>query len=108
MSRVHVVSEPLTDYLRYELACYESSAEAGEDIRILPTERAAGLDLPSFDYWLFDNERAAVMRYGARGLWLQTEIVTDPAFVMSCRRWQDQALSRAIPLDAYMAGRSAA
>jgi hypothetical protein len=108
MSRVHVIAEPLTDYLRYELACYESSAEAGEDIRILPAGVASGLDLPGFDYWLFDDERAAVMYYGERGAWLRTEIVTDPAFAASCRRWQDTAMSKAIPLNAYVAGRSAA
>jgi hypothetical protein len=55
MSRVHVVAEPLTDYLKYELPCYETSADAGEDIRILPAEVAAALDLPDFDYWLFDR-----------------------------------------------------
>src|SRR6266581_5297034 len=45
-SRVHVITEPLSDYLRYELACYESSAEHGEEIRILPATDAAGLGLP--------------------------------------------------------------
>ena len=35
--RVHVVTEPLTDYLRYELGwSYPPNVEAGEDIRILP------------------------------------------------------------------------
>ena len=108
MSRVHVVAEPLSDYLRYELSCYESSVAAGEDIRILPADLAAGLGLPSFDYWLFDDERVAVQHYGERGAWLGASLVTDQAFVESCRRWRDMALSRATSLDAYMADRSAA
>ena len=38
--RVHVVTEPLTDYLRYELGwSYPPNIEAGEDIRILPTQQ---------------------------------------------------------------------
>ncbi len=49
MSRVHVVSEPLTGYLRFELDFYRGSVAAGEDVRILPRTRAAGLDLPGFD-----------------------------------------------------------
>lgn len=32
--RVHVVSHPLTDYLRFELVGYEANAEIGEDVRI--------------------------------------------------------------------------
>jgi hypothetical protein len=106
MSRVHVVAEPLSDYLRYELNCYESSVAAGEDIRILPADLAAGL--PSFDYWLFDDHRVAVQHYGERGAWLGASLVTDRAFVESCRRWRDVALSSATSLDAYMADRSAA
>jgi len=108
MARVHIIAEPMTDYLKYELACYESSVEAGEDIRILRADVAAGLDLPDFDYWLFDDLRAAVQYYGDRGRWLRAEIVTDPGFVAACRRWRDVAMSRAIPLDSFMAERRAA
>jgi hypothetical protein len=103
MQRVHVITEPLTDYLRFELAFYRGSVLAGEDIRILPGDLAVGLVLPGFDYWLFDGERAAVMYYGDRGTWLHTEIVTESSFVTDCRRWRDQALSRAVPLGDYIA-----
>lgn len=108
IQRVHVVSEPLTDYLRFEFGFYEGSVRAGEDIRILPSTATRGLELPDFDYWLFDDQRAAVMYYGDRGAWLRTEIVTEPEFVAACCRWRDAALSRAIPLNDYKAERSAA
>jgi hypothetical protein len=111
IGRVHVIGE-LTDYLRYELACYQSSFLAGEDIRILPADLATGLDLPGFDFWLFDagfpGARVAVNVYGERGAWLHAELITEPGFVADCCRWRDAAMSRAIPLDAYQAGRSAA
>ncbi len=35
IGRVHVISRPLTDYLRYEFAVYRRTVEAGEDVRIL-------------------------------------------------------------------------
>jgi hypothetical protein len=105
ISRVHVVAEPLTDYLKYEFACYQTSAEAGEDIRILPAGLAAGLALPDFDYWLFDDCRVAVLLYGDRGAWRGAEVVTDPQFAADCRAWRDAAMNRAIPLDSYLAGR---
>jgi hypothetical protein len=108
MERVHVVSEPLTDYLRFEFDFYRGSVRAGEDIRILTADDAAGLELPGFDFWLFDDSRAAVMYYAERGVWLRTEIVTEPGFVEHCRRWRRAALSRAIPFNTFMAERSAA
>jgi hypothetical protein len=112
IGRVHVIAEPLTDYLKYELACYQSSFIFGEDIRILPAELTAGLDLPDFDFWLFDagqpGAKAAINVYGERGAWLRAEMVSDPGFVADCCRWRNAAMSRAIPLDAYQAGRSAA
>jgi hypothetical protein len=108
MERVHVISEPLTDYLRFEFDFYHGSIKAGEDIRILTADAAVGLDLPDFDYWLFDDARAAVMYYADRGAWLRTEIITEPGFIEHCRRWRRAALSSAIPLKAYMAGWSAA
>ena len=101
IGRVHVIAEPLTDYLRYELACYQSSFLAGEDIRILPVGLAAGLELPAFDFWLFDAERpgaqVAINVYGERGAWLHAEIITEPGFVADCRRWRDAAMSRPSP-----------
>jgi hypothetical protein len=108
MQRVHVITKPLTDYLRFELAFYRGSVLAGEDIRILPGDLATGLDLPGFDYWLFDEERAAVMYYGDHGTWRHAEIVTEPSFIADCCRWRAQALSRAIPLGDYMAEGSTA
>jgi hypothetical protein len=104
-SRVHVVSEPLTEYLRFELICYRSGAAAGEDIRILP-RRLAPTDLPPFDYWLFDSQAAAIMSYDTQGTWLSTEFVTDPAFVADCCRWRDVTMRDSISLDEYTTGRT--
>jgi hypothetical protein len=105
MSRVHVVSEPLTDYLQFELDFCRGSVAAGEDVRILPRTWAAGLDLPGFDFWLLDQS-AAVMVYDQAGWWLHTELVTSPAFVADCRRWRDIAMSHALPLADYTARRA--
>jgi hypothetical protein len=106
MSRVHVVAEPLTDYLRYEFHSYRYGVAAGEDIRILPQAEAAGLDLPDFDYWLFD-EVAAVMIYDESTRFLRAELVSDRGFLADCRRWRDIAMSHAMPLADFMASRSA-
>ena len=53
--RVRVISEPVSDYIRWEHACTRRNIEAGEDIRWLPRTRAADLMLPGADCWVFDN-----------------------------------------------------
>ncbi len=53
--RVRVVSEPLSDYMRWEHACTKINIEAGEGIRWLPRTQAADLLLPGADCWVFDH-----------------------------------------------------
>ena len=56
--RVRVLTDPLTDYLAYQLArITEPAIEAGEDIRILTATKAFELELPPVDFWVLDNER---------------------------------------------------
>ncbi|HUY47277.1 MAG TPA: hypothetical protein VMV92_16360 [Streptosporangiaceae bacterium] len=53
--RVRIVSEPLSDYLRWEHACTDANIRAGEDIRWLPRTSAADLLLPGADCFVFDH-----------------------------------------------------
>lgn len=108
ISRVHVVTEPLTDYVRYELEPYRRDQEAGQDARILPRPQALALGLPQFDYWLFDRERVAVMVYDPGAVMLRAELSDDPVLVRLCDAWRGVAMSNAIPLDEYTERQAAA
>jgi len=107
VQRVHVVTEPLTDYLRFELEVYAHSVAAGEDIRILPVAPGEqDLDLPGHDYWLFDSRTLAVLGYDTDGRLDTVELVGDPAAVVRHSYWRDAALARAVPYAVYMCGHS--
>lgn len=108
IQRVHVVPEILTDYLRHEIDFYQGSVLAGEDIRILPEMHAGDIELPSFDYWLFDSVTAAVMEYDGAGICTAINIHSEPEFVARCNSWRDAALARAVTLAEYQAGKEAA
>lgn len=102
LERVHVVTEPLTEYVHFELTCaYPASVEAGEDVRILPRDVAVDLALPSCDFWLFDD-RLAMMRYDEGGNWLSVEFIDDALAVALAARARNVALQHAIPLSAYL------
>jgi hypothetical protein len=107
ISRVHAVPDQLTEYLQFEFDFYRGSVAAGEDVRILPRARAAALDLPGFDYWLFDDHVVAVMVYHDDGTWLRSDLVEDQDFVSACRHWKDIAMTHAVPLNDYRTGRAA-
>ncbi|MGO8892505.1 MAG: DUF6879 family protein, partial [Streptosporangiaceae bacterium] len=54
--RIRLVSEPVTDYVRFE---YDVTAAhnlaAGEQVRWLPRHAAAGLLVPCSDFWVLDG-----------------------------------------------------
>ena len=113
LRRVHVVEEPLSDYMRYEIAGYLRNQEAGEDIRLIPVpagEWPEGLPPLGTDYWLIDDgtpsQGAWSMEYDDVGGWLRAPYVEDPETVEDFRRWRDTALQLAVPLDDYL-GRDA-
>lgn len=77
--RVHVVTEPFTDYLAYELTWeYGLHAAAGEDIRIIPVTGRWPDDVPRSDFTLFDSRLLFQLNYAPDGTWLGSEVVTKP------------------------------
>lgn len=108
VQRVHVVTEPVSDYARWELTWgYAPSVEAGEDIRIIPVRGGEGwpLDVPQHDFWLFDACELYDMHYDPGGMWLGVEPVTDPARVAAACHWRDAALHHAVAWRRYMQAR---
>jgi hypothetical protein len=103
--RVHVVSHPLTDYLRFELVGYEANVTAGEDVRI--ANRGAHPELASLrrDFWLFDADTreafVVLMRYDAAGRLTDFVRTTAPEVIGQCRREREFAVTRSVPLRDY-------
>src|SRR5947209_13312783 len=56
LRRLRVISEPVTDYIKFEWLDAHELARLGEDIRWLPRQRASALLLPGNDMWCFDRE----------------------------------------------------
>jgi len=95
MQRVRVVSTPLTDYERFELALFPPSLEAGEDIRVISRSTVRVRE----DFWLFDSHTAVMLRYDSAGRFLHAE----PGQPSLCQRQCDEALAQSIPLKEYLA-----
>jgi hypothetical protein len=103
MARVHVVLEPLSEYLEFELTCgYPASVTAGEDVRILRRREWPHLELPDRDFWLFDDHVAAVMIYDGDGDFLGADTTSDPTAVAHYRQARDRLMQHSVPLADYL------
>lgn len=99
MYRVHVVSRPLTDYLRFELGWgYVRNQAAGEEFYILDTtEQPDPLDgVP--DFWLFDESAVVSMQYDDAGRFVGADVEPDAEAWIKRR---DAALASAVPFPAW-------
>ncbi len=99
--RVRVVSEPLSDYIRWEHAATRFNEEAGEDIRWLPRHHPAVERLPRHDFWLFDSRWVCVLHFDEEDVPNQYEVIDDPATVLLHCQWRDIAWHYATPHREY-------
>lgn len=85
MRRARVVSEPATEYVRYEHRLTASlNIGAGELVRWLPRRRASDLALPGNDFWLLDRRLVRFIHFAGDGEYLGDELTEDPAVVQLC------------------------
>lgn len=101
LRRLRIISEPVTDYIRFEWLDAFKLAEAGEDVRWLPRRRASTLFLPGNDFWLFDNETIAFTHFSGNGEVLDHELSTDPELVAASKAAFEAAWALAMPHGEY-------
>ena len=102
--KVHIVRSPIVEYLRFECEWgYAVSAEYGQEVYILDeSERARPAGIPDEDFWLFDDDTVARLRYDPDGGFVGAELA-EPALVPGYRRYRDLALRAAEPFATWWA-----
>ncbi|WKU46715.1 hypothetical protein Q3V23_23105 [Streptomyces sp. VNUA116] len=82
--RARIVSEPVTDYIRYEHALTPVNIAVGEQVRWLPRRQASDIALPGNDLWLIDDRLVLFHFFSGVGDWTGHEYSEDPAAVELC------------------------
>jgi hypothetical protein len=101
MRRVHVVTRPLSDYLRFEFQWgYVYSVKAGEEIRILDLTDQPNPGLPEEDFWMFDERQIIRMLYRTDGTHLGRDKLVNPDLGRYLR-YRDLAWENSIPFEDY-------
>lgn len=102
VGRVHVVTRPLTDYLRFEFDHYRHNVEAGEDIRILDVTERPNPVADTQDFWMFDRSKVVLMHYEPDGTQISREVHEgSPAPFLEFQRI---AIAESVPFAEYVKG----
>jgi hypothetical protein len=101
--RARVVSEPVSDYIRFEHGITFMNVAAGEDVRWLPRRRASRLLLPGNDFWVFDDRVVLWNHFTGEGEASPDgrELDSDPEAVKACALAFEAIWDRAVPHGEY-------
>ncbi len=99
--RARIVSEPVSEYIRFEYDVTFTNLAAGEDVRWLPRARATDIALPGNDFWLIDGSVAMVHHFSGNGDFVTEEVTADAAVVKLCASAFEAVWERAIPHGDY-------
>lgn len=99
--RARVVSEPVTDYIRFEHSGTPVIIAAGETVRWLPRRRASDIALPGNDFWLIDDKLVRFNHFTGDGDAADPEMSDDSAVAELCRAAFETVWERGTPHDRY-------
>ncbi|MGW2369644.1 DUF6879 family protein [Streptomyces sp. NPDC001667] len=101
--RVHVLSRPLTDYLRFELSWgYQRNAAAGEEFFILDITARENPIPDAPDFWLFDERAIGAMSYDGDGAYLGVDFLGGES-LSEFLGYRDTAMAQAVPFSEWWA-----
>lgn len=110
-SRVHLIREPLSEYLRYQLTGYVESQAVGEVIRLASLDNHPELAELGPDSWLFDagtpGAFGVLLRFDVSGNLLGIEAI-EQAAVSEFERQREIALRYSVSLARYLVSHTVA
>ncbi|QXE37097.1 hypothetical protein KQY30_25645 [Streptomyces sp. GMY02] len=99
--RARVISEPPSEYIRYEHSFTFTNVAAGEEVRWLPRGSASDIVLPDHDFWLFDGRLVQFNIFDDAGRWIRTDQTEDSTAATRCATAFEDVWERAIPHEKY-------
>lgn len=99
--RVHVVSLPLSDYIKYEIAAYKITKE---DVGLISRSDYVNIKKPfePKDFWLIDGRHLFLVNYDKDGRWRSFEHIKDRQEVDRYDELRRLLLSRSTPIKKFL------
>jgi hypothetical protein len=101
MRRARIVSEPVSEYIRFEHSGTFTNVAAGEQIRWLPRRQASDIALPGNDFWLFDDELVQFNHFTGEGESAGPSFSEDPGAIKLCASAFEAVWERGTPHEQY-------
>ncbi|GGX63122.1 DUF6879 family protein [Streptomyces hiroshimensis] len=101
MRRARIVSEPVTDYIRFEHSSTFTNVAAGELVRWLPRRQTFDLALPGVDFWLIDERIVRFNHFSGDGVDTEPQVSEDPDVIKLCATAFEAVWDRGIPHEQY-------
>ncbi|GHF41204.1 hypothetical protein GCM10018790_18540 [Kitasatospora xanthocidica] len=95
--RARIVSEPASEYIRFEHEITFRNIASGEQVRWLPRWQATDLALPGNDFWLIDGRTLVVHHFSGEGDVVDHEVTKAPGTVRLCTSAFEAVWERAVP-----------
>ncbi|WP_031080973.1 DUF6879 family protein [Streptomyces sp. NRRL WC-3549] len=99
--RARVVSEPVSEYIRWEHDATQGNLAAGEDVRWLSRSQVTGFLVPANDFWLFDGKLLRIHHFAGGGSHVRDELDTDAETLKLCASAFESIWQRATPHSEY-------
>ncbi|MEU3252880.1 DUF6879 family protein [Streptomyces sp. NPDC006997] len=99
--RARIVSEPVSEYIRFEHSNTFTNIAAGEQVRWLPRRQASDIALPGNDFWLFDGRLIRWNHFTGDGASAGQELSEDSTAAKLCVEAFEAVWERAIPHEQY-------
>ncbi|WP_030660548.1 DUF6879 family protein [Streptomyces cellulosae] len=99
--RARIVSEPASDYIRYEHSYTPQNLAAGEAVRWLPRRLASDLLISGNDLWIFDDRLIRFSLFAGDGRFVADVLEDAPDVVKRHAEAFEAVWERAIPHENY-------
>jgi hypothetical protein len=100
--RVRIVSEPVSDYVRWEHGLTAPvNVAAGEQVRWVPREFCSTLTLPGNPYWVFDDKLVRFVLFEGNGELRGFQYSDHPDVIAACRDAFEAVWELGIPHEDY-------
>ena len=100
--RARVISEPVSDYVRWEhVLTGPVNIAAGERVRWLPRRLASTLALPGNPYWVFDDRLVRFTVFAGDGEVVGQQYSEDADVITLCRAAFEAVWEHAVPHEEY-------
>ena len=103
LRRARIVSEPVSEYIRFEHYVTFTNVAGGEEVRWLPRRRASLLALPGNDFWVFDDRLVLWNHFTGEGEVSPEgrELTSDLEAIKLCASAFESVWELAIPHEHY-------